>query len=142
MQNSGDTSAKQGYKSTNMAADVGNKLQKYIQEIMSAAAAGNECQSEWAVNISEETKAKDNQILAMISQVKTLTDAFTALTKSMSNKENVPPRTGNTNTGNTPCPFNWTCNMGGTAGHTAITQLAPTTTAAHALRKKMDTRMT
>ncbi len=85
----------------------------YIQEIASAAAAGNECQSEWAANISEDTKAKDTQILAMTAQIKTITDAFAALTKSMSNKENVPPRIGNTNTGNTPHPFNWRCNMGG-----------------------------
>jgi hypothetical protein len=31
----------------------------------------------------------------------------------MSNKENVPTRAGNINTGNTPHPFNWTHNMGG-----------------------------
>jgi hypothetical protein len=41
-QNSGGTAAKQGYKSANMAADVGNKLQKYIQEIAIAAAAEKE----------------------------------------------------------------------------------------------------
>ncbi len=32
-QNSRGTTAKQGYKSANMAADVGNKLRRYIQEI-------------------------------------------------------------------------------------------------------------
>jgi hypothetical protein len=41
-QNNGGTSSKQGYKSANMAANVGNELRKYIQEIASAAAAGKE----------------------------------------------------------------------------------------------------
>jgi hypothetical protein len=54
-QNSGRMSAKQGYRSAIMVANIGNKLQKYIQEIVSMAAVGNECQSEWVTNISEET---------------------------------------------------------------------------------------
>jgi hypothetical protein len=54
-QNSGGTAAKLDYKSANMAADVGDKLWKYIHEIASAAAADKEL----AANINELTKAKD-----------------------------------------------------------------------------------
>jgi hypothetical protein len=61
MQNSGGTSAKQGYESANMAADIGDELQKHIQEIASMAAA----EKESVANISKEAKAKDAQILAM-----------------------------------------------------------------------------
>jgi hypothetical protein len=60
----------------------------------------------------QEAKTKDTQNLAMSAQIKILTDAFKALTMSISNKENVPPRAGNMNTGNTSRPFNWTHNMG------------------------------
>ncbi len=81
-QNSGGTAAKQGYKSANMAADVGNKLRKYIQEIAMAAAV----EKESAANISKETKAKDAQILAMTMQIKMLTDTIAALMKSFGNK--------------------------------------------------------
>jgi hypothetical protein len=98
------TSLKQGYKSTNMAADVGNKLRRYIQEIASAAAAGKES----VANISKETKAKDAHICMMTAQIKTLADAIAALTKSVANKENVPPNTGNANSGTTNRMFNWT----------------------------------
>jgi hypothetical protein len=49
----------------------------------------------------------------MTVQIKLVIDAFAALTKSMSNKENIPPRVGNMNTGNTPCLLNWMRNMGG-----------------------------
>jgi hypothetical protein len=107
-QNSGGTSSNQGYESANMAANVGNKLRRYIQEIASAAAAGKES----AANISEETNAKDAQIRAMIAQIKTLTDAIAVLTKSLANKENLPPNTGNVNSGTTNHTFNWTRNMG------------------------------
>ncbi len=41
MQNGGGNSAKMGYKSTNQMADVGDKIQKYIQEITSATVASN-----------------------------------------------------------------------------------------------------
>jgi hypothetical protein len=108
MQNSGGTLSKQGYKSANMAADVGNKLRRYIQEIASAAAAGKES----AANISKQTKTKDAHIRAMTAQIKTLTDAIAALTKSLANKENAPPNTGNANSGTTNRTFNWMCNMG------------------------------
>ncbi len=107
-QNSGGTAAKQGYKSAKMAAEVGKKLWKYIQEIAIAAAA----KKELAANISKEMKAKDAKVLAMTPQIKTLTDAITALMKSYGNKENAPPNTGNTNLGSNPPQFNWTCNMG------------------------------
>ena len=80
---------------------------------MSAATADNERQSEWAANTSEDTKAKDTQILAMNTQIKTLTNTFAAPTKSMSNKENVPPRASRTNTGNTLRPFIWVRNIRG-----------------------------
>jgi hypothetical protein len=45
-------------------------------------------------------------------QIKMLTDAITVLTKSLANKENAPPNTGNANSGTTPRTFHWTCNMG------------------------------
>jgi hypothetical protein len=107
-QNSGGTAAKQGYKSANMAADVGNEQWKHIQEIAIAAAA----EKESAAKISKETKAKDAQILAMTAQIKTLTDTIAALMKSFGNKENAPPNTGNTNLGSNARQFNWTRNMG------------------------------
>jgi hypothetical protein len=107
-QNSSGTSSKQGYKSANMAANVGNKLRRYIQEIVSAAAAGKES----AANISKETKTKDAHICAMTMQIKTLTDAIAALMKSLANKGNTPPNTGNMNSVTTNRTFNWTCNMG------------------------------
>jgi hypothetical protein len=137
----GITSAKQDYKSANMAVYINNELQKYIQGIARAVAASNERQSGWAVNISEETKAKDAQVLAITAQIKTLFCAFAALTKSMSNKENIPPRQA---TQSQAIPN--ACSIGCatweiTADHMAITQLASNTIAAHALRKKMDTRM-
>ncbi len=76
---------------------------------MASAAAA---EKESAANISKETKAKDAQILAMTTQVKMLMDAFTTLMKSLANKENAPPNTGNTNNGTTPRAFHWACNMG------------------------------
>jgi hypothetical protein len=124
-----------------MAADVGNELQKYIQEIASVAAAGNEHQSEWVANISEETKANDTQILAMSSQIKVLDDAFKALTKSMSKKENNHPEQATQTQAIPHTHSTGRATWEGTAGHTAITQSASNTTAAHALRKKMDPRM-
>ncbi len=99
---------KQGYKSANMAANFGNKLRKYIQEIASAAAAGKES----AANISKETKLKDAKIHVMTTQIKTLIDAITLLTKSLANKENTPPNMGNMNSGTTHCTFHWMHNMG------------------------------
>ena len=107
-QNSGGTAAKQGYKSANMAADVGNKLRKYIQEIAMAAAV----EKESAANISKETKAKDAQILVMTTQIKMLADTITALIKCFGNKENAPPNMGNTNSGSNPHQFKWAPNMG------------------------------
>ena len=92
-----------------MAANVGNELRRYIQEIASAAAAGKES----AANISKETKAKDAHICAMAAQIKILTDAIAALIKSLANSENMPPNTGNANSGTTNHRFNWTRNMGG-----------------------------
>ncbi len=43
-QNSGGDSGKMGYESANQMADVGDKIQKYIQEIASASVASNEKQ--------------------------------------------------------------------------------------------------
>ncbi len=106
-QNSSGTAAKQGYESANMAADIGNKLRKYIQEITIAVAA----EKELVANISKETKAKDAQILAMTTQIKTLSDTVATLMKSFGNKVNAPPNTGNKNLGSNPRQFNWTCNM-------------------------------
>ena len=108
---------------------------------MSAATADNERQSEWAANTSEDTEAKDTQILAMNTQIKTLTNTFAALTKSMSNKENVPPRIGNTNTGNTPHPFNWRCNMGGYCWSHSHHPVSTNYNSSACTKKKMDTRM-
>ena len=41
-QNSDGNSNKMGYKSANQMADVGNEIQKYIQEIASMTVASNE----------------------------------------------------------------------------------------------------
>jgi hypothetical protein len=107
-QNSGGTAEKQGYESANMAAEVGNKLWRYIQEIAWAAAADKES----AANINKLTKSKDAQMLAIIAQIKMLMDAVAALNKSFKNKENASANTGNANQGSQPCQFNWPRNMG------------------------------
>ena len=41
-QNSGGNSGKRGYESANQMADVGDEIQKYIQEIASASVTSNE----------------------------------------------------------------------------------------------------
>ncbi len=51
-----------GYKSANQTADVGDEIQKYIQEIASVAVASNKKTAEWAANVSKEVKAKDDQL--------------------------------------------------------------------------------
>ncbi len=60
MQNSSGNSAKMGYESTNQMADVGDEIQKYIQEIASATDASNKKTAKWAANISKEATAKDD----------------------------------------------------------------------------------
>ena len=72
-QNSGDH-GKKGYKSANQIADVGDEIQKYIQEIASASVASNKKAVEFAANISEESKAKDAQFQAMTAQIQALTN--------------------------------------------------------------------
>ncbi len=60
MQNSGSNSAKMGYESTNQMADVGDEIQKYIQEIASATVVSNKKTAKWAANVSKEAKAKND----------------------------------------------------------------------------------
>ncbi len=48
-------------------ANIGNKIQKYIQEIASASVASNEKTAKWAANVSKESKAKDTQLQAMMA---------------------------------------------------------------------------
>jgi hypothetical protein len=87
-QNSGGTIGKAGYNSVNQVADVGNKIQKYIQEIASTTVAYKAKTAELAANISKATKAKDTQINSITAQIKLLTDTVALLLKSLSNKEN------------------------------------------------------
>ncbi len=58
-----------GYKSANQISDVGNEIQKYIQEIASATVASNKKTAKWATNVSKEVKAKDDQLKAMTAQI-------------------------------------------------------------------------
>jgi hypothetical protein len=104
---SGGTMSQKGYNSANMAADVGDNIRRYIQEIVTAAAA----EKVSAASISNTHRAKDAQIAVMTMQNKILTDAIAALTMTMSNKENIVPKTGNA--GTNAHTFNWMQKMGG-----------------------------
>jgi hypothetical protein len=77
-QNSGDY-GKKGYESANQMADVGNEIRKYIQEIASASVASNITAAKFAANVSEESKAKDAQFLAMTAQIQALTNIVATL---------------------------------------------------------------
>ena len=77
-QNSGNY-GKKGYESANQMADVGDEIQKYIQEIASASVASNEKAAEFAANISEESKAKGAQFQAMTAQIQALTTTVATL---------------------------------------------------------------
>jgi hypothetical protein len=87
-QNSGSTIGKAGYDSTNQVADMGNEIQKYIQEIASATVADKAKTAELAADTSKATKAKDAQIDSITAQIKLLTDTVALLLKSLANKEN------------------------------------------------------
>jgi hypothetical protein len=76
----------------------------------------------------------------MTAQIKALTDAFAALAKRISNKENVPPEQASQTQAIPHTHSIGHATWEVTAGHTAITQLVPATTSVHALRKKMDPR--
>jgi len=52
-QNSGGDSGKMGHESANQMADVGDKIRKYIQEIVSVTVASNEKAAKFAANVSE-----------------------------------------------------------------------------------------
>jgi hypothetical protein len=87
-QNSGGTVGKAGYDSVNQVANVGDKIQKYIQEIASTTVANKAKTAELAANISKVTKAKDAQIDSITAQIKLLTNTVALLSKSLANKEN------------------------------------------------------
>jgi hypothetical protein len=93
-QNSCGTVGKAGYDSTNQVADVGNKIQKYIQEIASATVPDKTKTAALAANISKATKTKDAQIGSITAQTKLLTDTVALLSKSFSNKENNSSNSG------------------------------------------------
>ncbi len=82
-----------GYESANQMADVGDQIQKYIQEIASATVASNKKTDEWAANNSEEAKAKDDQLKAMMAQIQALTNAIAMLATAIAAaaKENKNP---------------------------------------------------
>jgi hypothetical protein len=84
-QNSSGTVGKNNYQSANQTtnADSSDELYKYIAGIMQAAVA----QEEQAANIHNSTKVSTD---AMVTQIKTLTNQITALTRVMANKENIP----------------------------------------------------
>jgi hypothetical protein len=85
-----------GYKGANQMADVGNKIQKYIQEIASATVASNEKTAEWAANVSKEGKAKNDQLKAMMAQIRALTNTIATLSTAIAAaaKENNTPNDG------------------------------------------------
>ena len=84
-QNSGGGAAKTGYESANHMADVGDEIQKYIQEIASATIADKEKTTEMAANIVKASKAKDAQIDSITAQIKLLTDTVALLSKLLAN---------------------------------------------------------
>jgi hypothetical protein len=85
-----------GYESTNQMADVGNEIQKYIQEITSATVTSNKKTVKWAANVSKEVKAKDDQLKAMTAQIQALTNTVATQSTSIpaSGKENKNPNNG------------------------------------------------
>jgi hypothetical protein len=93
-QNSGSTVGKAGYNCANQVANVGNEIQKYIQEIASATVADKAKTAELAANISKATKTKDTQISSITAQIKLLTDTVALLSKSLANKENNSSNSG------------------------------------------------
>jgi hypothetical protein len=100
-QNSGGNSGKMGYESANQMTDVGDEIQKYIQEIASATVASNKKTTEWAASLSKEAKAKDAKINAMTAQIQALTTTVATLLKAITAaaKENLNPNTGDGNSG-------------------------------------------
>jgi hypothetical protein len=68
-----------GYKSANQMADVGEEIQKYIQEIASATVSSNKKTVEWAANVSKEAKTKDTQLQAMTAQIQALSNTVATL---------------------------------------------------------------
>jgi hypothetical protein len=93
MQNSGGNSAKMGYESANQMADVGDAIQRYIQEIVNATVASNKKTAKWAANVSKEAKAKDDQLKAMTAQIQALTNTIAMLSTAIAvvAKENKNP---------------------------------------------------
>ncbi len=90
-----------GYESANQMADVGNEIQKNIQEIASATVASNKKTAEWAANISKKAKAKDNQLKAMTAQIQALTNTVATLVTAIAAaaKENKNPNDGGSGSG-------------------------------------------
>jgi hypothetical protein len=82
-QNSGGNSGKRGYESANQMADVGDEIQKYIQEIASASVTSNEKAAEFAANVSDESKAKYAHFQAMTAQIQALTNTVAMLSTAI-----------------------------------------------------------
>jgi hypothetical protein len=76
------------YKSNNHMADMGDKIRKYIQDIVSATIADKQRTAENLANISEASRAKDAQTDSITAQIKHLTNTVALLPKSLANKEN------------------------------------------------------
>jgi hypothetical protein len=115
-QNSGEH-GKKGYESANQIAEVGDEIRRYIQEIASASVASNEKAAEFAANISEESKAKDNQFQAMTAQIQALTTTVATLSTQIAAaaKENGGGGGGGgrgSGGGGTERMFHYTRNMG------------------------------
>jgi hypothetical protein len=85
-----------GYKSANQMTDVGNKIQKYIQEIARSTVTSNKKTAKWAANVSKEAKAKDDQLKAMTTQIQALTNTIATLSTAIAAaaKENKKPNDG------------------------------------------------
>jgi hypothetical protein len=97
MQNSGGNSAKMGYESANQMTDVGNEIQKYIQESASATVSSNDKTAKWATNVSKEAKTKDDQLKAMTAPIQALPNTIAMLSTAITAaaKENKHPNDGN-----------------------------------------------
>jgi hypothetical protein len=85
-----------GYESANQMPDIGDKIQKYIQEIASATVASNKKIAEWAANVSKEAKAKDDHPKAITAQIQALTNTIAMLSTAIAvaAKENKNPNDG------------------------------------------------
>jgi hypothetical protein len=122
-----------GCTSANQMADIGNKIQKYIQGIASSTTvASSKKTAEWSTNVSKYAKTKDVQLQAMTAQIQALTNTVATILTTIvaAGKENLNPNSGRgggsgggSGGNGSKHTFKYTHNMGGyyvTHGHHPI----------------------